>query len=379
MVSTTTDFDSGGGVEVEIDGDHVDLEMYDREGYSNLGYFCFRLEGAAGETLTFDVTNRTDSYMPSDYRLYMTADLENLDWEMMDEEVGGGFEQEFEDDEAYICTFRGYPYQNTVDRINDLEDEHPDLVESEVIGQSADHELDMYAMRIDDHDVPDEDKLEYWILTRQHPGETKGSYHTDAAVDYILTQLETDGFEQDYRFHVIPHANPDGMYDGLQRYDSNGDDPNRLWDDGDENVEIEHMKEYLRENIENEPWWGIDYHDTTVEGYDVAIWYDSRAVAEHPIGDDIVSRMSTESLSFPGTTDSTTADSRSRGFYYSEFGGSMVSSEAWAFRQYTEDELEQEGVGYFTATLPEDRSQGVLSIGGQPITTGGQYPSITLQ
>ena len=54
------------------------------------------------------------------------------------------------------------------------------------------------------------------IACRLHPYETAGSFCAEGMVDYYLTALKQTGFALDpFRIHLVPMANPDGVYNGL--------------------------------------------------------------------------------------------------------------------------------------------------------------------
>ncbi len=322
-----TDFDSGGGVSVHSRTEtHFTLTLEDEQNYGPLGYMHFRLRGVEGETVSFEFTNLGDSRMPSDYRLlYSETPLEELDYQRMDEAIGDGFSQEFQSDTVYIANYFPFPYQNTVEQVTRHQD--CEYVTVELIGQS--HEgRDMYAMRISDPDVPDDEKRDIVALTRQHPGETTGSYQMDGMIAYVLEVFrdETRAFDEDYRFHFLPHANPDGIYRGIHRLCSQGYDLNRQWD-SDSPVEIRNLKDYMERNVTN-AWWGFDLHATTNRTF-TSLFYTPAATERYMA---IVESMAAHIVSLDGVG-SSTASQQARGYYHEGLGGSMVVTEKWLYSE----------------------------------------------
>lgn len=367
------DFDSGGGVSVDSRSEtHFELVLEDEQGYGPRGYMHFRLQGVEGKTVSFEFTNLGDSRMPSDYRLlYSETPLETLDYKRMDEAIGDGFSQEFQSDTVYIANYFPFPYQNTVEQVTQHQD--CEYVTVEVIGQSHEGRA-MYAMRISDPDVPNDEKNDVVALTRQHPGETTGSYQMDGMIAYVLDVFrdETRAFDDDYRFHFLPHANPDGIYRGIHRLCSQGYDLNRRWD-RDSPVEIRNLKDYLDRNVTN-AWWGFDLHATTNRTF-TSLFY-TRAASERHI--DIVESIAAHIASLDGVGESE-ASQQARGFYYEALGGSMVVTEKWLYSEdYGAEYLRRQGRSFLkevVAASPPLRAEASTPswpLLGRPASTGAR-------
>ena len=78
----------------------------------------------------------------------------------------------------------------------------------------------------------DNQKLKFWIIARQHPGETQASWWmegflrrlldpSDAVAKVLLSQID---------FYVVPNMNPDGSQRGYLRVNAAGKNLNREWD-----------------------------------------------------------------------------------------------------------------------------------------------------
>lgn len=345
-ISATTDFDSGGGVDVTVDNapNRVTLTVADEGTYGADGYFHVRLAGLAGETVSFEVSNLDDSRMPSDYRLAFTDDLAALDWHRFDGTVGGGFSHAFEEDVVHISNMNAYPYGRIVDRVTELDGR--DFVETEVIGRSREGR-DMHAIRVTDPEVPNAEKRDVVCNARQHPGEVQGSYHLDGAVDYVLDAFARDEppFDEDYVFHFLPDANPDGIYRGYHRQDPRGDNLNREWQ-SETPVEISVLTEYLRDAV-TDVAWGFDFHSTTNPDYGAATTYYADAADSDDLA--VIEEIAARSRSMTGTDDRVGAGWHS-GWIYTEFAALSAVTEVWTYDdRYTPDRLSREGRDFVRA------------------------------
>jgi hypothetical protein len=347
-IAATTAFDSGGGVEIAVDDetDHVTLTLADDADYHSFGYLHFRLDGVQNTDVSFEVTNLDDSRMPHDYRLQYTSNLTG-EWQRMNESVGDGFSHTFDDETVYISNYKAYPYWRTVERVKELEASSPAFVDTDVIGYS--HEgREMHAVRIANPDADEATTQDVVCIARQHPGEVEGSWHMDAMIDRVLEafQRRTTGIEA-YVFHFLPNANPDGMYAGHHRHCRQGYDLNRRWN-GDSPVEIEHLKTYLRDRIDD-LYWGFDLHSSTNPEFDAAIYSHQAVTAADR---DVIKAIAAHSQSYTDRTRASTYSGGAFGFVADEFDATMVVTEAWTYHEYSAEALATEGERFLAEVVP---------------------------
>ncbi len=78
---------------------------------------------------------------------------------------------------------------------------------------------------------PDPSARQVWIVCGQHGGEQPTLWFADGLIAGLLSQRGRASSGK--RFHVVPLANPTGMFAGHLRTTDTGQDPNRQWADGD--------------------------------------------------------------------------------------------------------------------------------------------------
>ncbi len=103
------------------------------------------------------------------------------------------------------------------------------------------------------------------IIGRQHPPEATGTL----ALMAFLGELAGDSplareFREDFRVHVVPLVNPDGVDLGHWRHNTGGVDLNRDWVDFNQ-PETRVVRKVFSEILDtpgHELWFGVDFHST---------------------------------------------------------------------------------------------------------------------
>lgn len=73
-----------------------------------------------------------------------------------------------------------------------------------------------------------------WVLARQHPGETGGSWKMEGLLEWLLSgDADADALLRRIEFHLVPCMNPDGVVLGNYRRNSLGLNLNREWSNTD--------------------------------------------------------------------------------------------------------------------------------------------------
>ncbi len=125
------------------------------------------------------------------------------------------------------------PYTNRhLNRLLGEVQKHPHLALSE-LGRSL-GKRPIILLRITNPDRAQADKRVIWVTARQHAWETGTSWVAEGLVRFLLSSDSSAARLRDqFVFHVIPLADPDGVARGGVRFNANGYDLNRNWDVAD--------------------------------------------------------------------------------------------------------------------------------------------------
>ena len=82
---------------------------------------------------------------------------------------------------------------------------------------------------------PRTNKRNFWLVARQHPGETMAEWWMDGFLDRLLDPSDavSNALLDRAVFHVVPNMNPDGSRSGHLRTNAAGANLNREWNDPD--------------------------------------------------------------------------------------------------------------------------------------------------
>lgn len=93
-------------------------------------------------------------------------------------------------------------------------------------------------------------KLKFWIIARQHPGETQASWWMEGFINRLLDQDDAVSRKLLDRidFFIIPNMNPDGSKRGYLRVNAAGKNLNREWDRAtlEESPEVYHCQAAMK-------------------------------------------------------------------------------------------------------------------------------------
>jgi hypothetical protein len=102
------------------------------------------------------------------------------------------------------------------------------------------------------------------ILGRMHPPEVTGALALFPFVENLLSdQILAREFRQKYNLLIIPNINPDGVYAGNWRFNTNGIDLNRDWISFSQ-TEVRKIDNYLKTLVKqgNKIKFAVDFHST---------------------------------------------------------------------------------------------------------------------
>jgi len=227
-------------IDADLCGGCIEVVGGPRDGYVELAlrgdsastikqWFHFGVSGARGRDLllVFPSANEA-SFMNSfsDYRALGSYDLEN--WFRVDTGFDGRrllLRHKPERDIVVYSYWAAYTLDRTAALLSRAVESRRARVLS--IGQSVEgRSIDLVIVG---EDGPGKKRI--WISTRQHPGETQGSYFVEGALTRLLD--EGNGFSEAFLREAVvffaPNMNPDGATRGNFRTNAAGRDLNREW------------------------------------------------------------------------------------------------------------------------------------------------------
>lgn len=226
MVTITSDFDHGNIRIIDSnDPSNIHLEI-EKDGAADFHqWFYFSVESADGKALTMRITNaNTASYTKGweNYRAAASYDGEN--WFRVDTAYDGetlAIRHTPEKGKIYYAYFAAYPttrYRDFMEKIKGAGG-----YRHEIIGETLDGQM------IDYFSIGEGPK-QMWVIARQHPGESMGSWWIEGFLPALAGDSETArNLREAATVHVIPCMNLDGSRRGHLRTNAAGVDLNRAW------------------------------------------------------------------------------------------------------------------------------------------------------
>ncbi len=103
----------------------------------------------------------------------------------------------------------------------------------EIVGKSV-RGRDLHLITVTDPEVPDRDKVTVWLQARQHAWESGTSFVEEGALRFITSDdPDARSLRRKVVFKFTPMVDPDGCAGGEVRFNANGYDVNRHWDEVD--------------------------------------------------------------------------------------------------------------------------------------------------
>jgi hypothetical protein len=292
-ISISGDFDSGSMASASVSGDVVTLRprTYPFNGATTSWWNSFRIDGAAGRTLTFvyDTTGLNLHGHESATRYVISYDQQT--WAFPDSTSGSGsgytFTHTFTQDTAWVAygipypvsrvdaTVAGWasspwvsptPSSNADLKILDTGSGSPWLTPggmNELGFPIPPHPL--YAFCITD-DRAAGAKANVVLMAGNHAGEPTGNHTLEGLVDWLLGDApRAVALRRAARIFVYPMSDPDGRYGGYSRSNQllpNGDH-NREWDTASNGTlpEIDRLQEAMRLDCHANATFFLDIHN----------------------------------------------------------------------------------------------------------------------
>jgi len=225
-------FDSGNIRIIKSDQfDDIQLEIEADTNSDFFQWFHFRLQGAKNEACKLRFINVNDSAFVEGWQGYQAvASYDRKQWFRVPTQYNG---QELiinhtpEFDSIYYAYFAPYSYEQHQDLLS--QSQLSPLCQLQHLGVTLDGR-DLDALLIG---TPSEEKRCYWVIARQHPGESMAEWFVEGLLAQLLNShnsLSKHLLDKAY-FYIVPNVNPDGAYRGHLRTNTAGANLNREWRD----------------------------------------------------------------------------------------------------------------------------------------------------
>jgi hypothetical protein len=230
---------------------HVEGQQ-DEHGRNRLAnWYYFRLDGVKGRDLTLTLTDLVGEYYGRPGACAFSADtvpvfsndgvswqhVPALDWDNARKEATLHLHPA--GDTVWVAHVPPYTPRRLRRLLDDV-GRRPHAV-VEVIGRTA-QGRDLHLVTVTNPDVPDAGKKVVWLIAREHAWEAGTSYVLEGALRFLVSDdRAARGLRDRVVFRLVPMVDPDGCAAGRERFNANGYDVNRHWDE----VDLRHP-EFLR-------------------------------------------------------------------------------------------------------------------------------------
>jgi hypothetical protein len=175
---------------------------------------------------------------------------------------------------VWIAHIPPYPYSRVLELVNNVK--RSPHARAEVIGQSV-LGRELHLVTVTNFARPEDGKKVVWLQARQHAWECGTSFLLEGALRFIISDDPAAVRLRDQTiFKFVPMINPDSVAQGEVRFNVNGFDPNRQWDEVDlrekrwleRNPEIWYVKKALLAQHAQKPIdLALNLHNTEMNEY----------------------------------------------------------------------------------------------------------------
>jgi len=223
-----------------------------------VSWFYFRMDNVAKKPLVLTFTDLSGEYNDKPGAVAMDKDdqpvisydqktwtyFTGLEWN--DEKKEFTLRITPEQDTIWIATLVPYTHADLLRCLEDVG--HSPNAVVEVIGRTV-QGRDLHLVTVTNPEIPDEQKKVVWLQARQHAWETGTSFTLEGALRWAISNdPQAVKLRDQVIFKFTPMLDPDGCASGKVRFNANGYDLNRHWNQ----VDLRH-KEFLK--IMPEIWY----------------------------------------------------------------------------------------------------------------------------
>ena len=229
-------------------------------------WFYFKIAPVKGKKLTFEFDNMIGTYRSKPHEIYSdytqpVISYNNKDWQRItdvrydDKEKSFSFTVSFQQDTAWIAYAHPYSFSRGEHLLDSIRSNK--FVKLDGEGKSSGGRS-VRMIEITDKMTAGENKKKILITSLQHAGEDCGGYFMEGIINKLLSDdPEAKKIRRDFIFYLIPVMNPDGLFQGCTRYNTNMEDLNSEWDDDmtdTSNLPVEPEVEFVKK-------WVKSYYD----------------------------------------------------------------------------------------------------------------------
>lgn len=227
MVQITDEFDTGNiRVLSEAGPENIRLEIKEDSSAPFFQWFCFDASDVKNKSLSMVIENAAKASYVGGWQNYQaTASYDGEDWFRVPTIFDGQtlkIEHTPDRDNIRYAYFASYPtsrYREYIDGIVARSGFSHEKLGDTLDGQSMDY------FRVGNG------PRQMWIIARQHPGESMGSWWMEGCLDALSDgeNQASSKLKKEATLHIIPCMNLDGSKRGHLRTNSAGIDLNRAW------------------------------------------------------------------------------------------------------------------------------------------------------
>ena len=201
-------------------------------------WFYFRADGAAGRSLKVELQDLIGVYRGNPHIVYtddtqpvFSYDQENWD-RISDVSYDSAsdtfiFTETFDRDPVWIAYAHPYPWSRLEQLVEKIQ-AHP-YATTNTIAETAE-ERPIRLITIADPQAEEINKKTVLIMALQHAGEDAGGFLAKGLINYLISgDPGAKQAREKFIFHIIPMMNPDGIVNGISRYNTAMEDLNNIW------------------------------------------------------------------------------------------------------------------------------------------------------
>jgi len=245
-ITFNKNFEGGALGKIELLGEtefrcHVEGQSDERDRNRQANWYYFRMDNVRGRKVTLTLTNFVGEYNDKPGSCAMNADTipvfsyDNEHWRHFsamawdDAKKEATLQFQTEHNQIWIAHVPPYTHSRLLRLLEEL-DRLP-IARVEVIGKTI-QQRDLHLVTVANFEKPGARTV--WLQARQHAWETGTSYVMEGALRFITSDdPQARALRDKVVFKFTPMMDPDGCANGKVRFNANGYDVNRHWNEVD--------------------------------------------------------------------------------------------------------------------------------------------------